>query len=236
MWRIPLDVPQDVVAGLAMLLSEEEQARAEQMQCADAQRQFVVSHGALRDILGRYPGLDSPEQIRFAAGARGKPFLLSRVGAPAIGFNLSHSEAFALCAVTAGRDVGVDVERIRPVPAWREIAARYFADRERALLLALSGAPALEAFLRGWTRKEAYTKALGEGVSQRWTGFSISLTPAAAEDVLRSEPEEEGWFTICPLEPGPGYVAALAARGTSWRLSCWQWRWTGNRTTAYEPV
>ena len=223
-WRIALDLPRHLVAGLAPLLSGEERARAGRFLCEEARRRFVVSHGATRRILSRY--LDQrPEEIGFVTDGRGKPHLATSAGATAICFSLSHSGELALCAVAEGRDLGVDVERIRPVSAWREIADRYFSAGERQALRSLTEERAREAFFHGWTRKEAYSKALGEGVSQRWTAFTVSLQPGAAAEVVDSVPDgrAEGPFTLWPLEPGPGYVAAVAAQGVGWRLSCWQW-------------
>jgi 4'-phosphopantetheinyl transferase len=196
------------------------------MLCEEAGRRFIVSHGALKKILGRY--LDErPEQVRLVTDARGKPRLASSADAPAIYFNLSHSGEFALCAVTEGRDVGVDVERVRPVSAWREIAARYFSRREREALNAVSPDRTLEAFFQFWTRKEAYSKALGQGVSRRWTRFSVCLTPGVVVGLSGAgiEVGDDSQFTLCPLEPGPGYVAAVAAQGVGWHLRCWHWSW-----------
>jgi 4'-phosphopantetheinyl transferase len=196
------------------------------MLCEEAGRRFVVSHGALRKILGRY--LDErPEQIRLVTDARGKPHLASRANAPSICFSLSHGGAFALCAVTKNRDVGVDVEQIRPVSALREIAARYFSRHEREALCAMSPDRTLEAFFQCWTRKEAYSKAMGQGVSRRWTQFSVSLTPGAVAQLpgAGTKAGDDGRFTLCPLEPEAGYVAAVAAWGAGWHLRCWDWSW-----------
>lgn len=226
MWRVPLDVSRDVAADLAALLSDGENARARRMLCEEAGRRFVVSHGALRKILGRY--LDErPEQIRLVTDARGKPHLASPANVPTICFSLSHSGEFALCAVTKGRDVGVDVEQIHPVSAWREIAARYFSRHEREALCAVSPDRTIEAFFQGWTRKEAYSKALGQGVSRRWTQFSVSLSPGAVVELSGAGTKvgDDGRFTLCPLEPETGYVAAVAAQGVGWHLRCWHWSW-----------
>jgi 4'-phosphopantetheinyl transferase len=194
------------------------------MLSVEAVRRFIVSHGATRGILGRY--LDErPEQIRVLVDGRGKPHLVPPADGPAICFSLSHSGELALCAVTEGRDVGVDIERIRPVSAWREIAARYFSDRENETLCSLAGDQACEAFFQGWTRKEAYTKALGYGVSRHWTRFTVSLQPGAPAELLNAAAGAPAGdlFTLCPLAPEPGYVATIAAQGAGWRLSCWQW-------------
>lgn len=227
-WRVPLDVPRDVVADLVPLLSDEENARARQMLCDTAGRRFIASHGALRRILSRYRH-ERPEQIRFVTDARGKPHLASLAGAPTLRFSLSHSGESALVAVAEDRDVGVDIERIRPLSAWREIAARYFSKQERAALCALPQDRALDAFFQGWTRKEAYCKALGQGVSQRWRQFNVSLTPGVTTELPGAGPEAglEGGFTVCPLAPGARHVAAVAARGAGWHLVCWQWSWAG---------
>lgn len=225
-WRVPLDVPAEVVARWLPLLCGDEQARAERILDEDTGRRYVTSHGALRAILGRY--LDErPERICFRVDARGKPHLVLPAGAPSLCFSLSHSGELALCAVTDGRDVGVDIERIRAVSACREIAARYFSPNEQLAFRALSGDGALEAFFHGWARKEAYSKALGDGVSQRWTQFSVSLAPGVVSELTDARPVagQGGRFAVCPLEPGPGYVAAIAAPGADWSLRCWHWSW-----------
>jgi 4'-phosphopantetheinyl transferase len=222
-WRIPLGLPQRLVADLASLLSCEENSRAEQFLVEEARRRFIVSHGATRRILSRY--LDQiPEEIQFVKGGWGKPHLATPAGAPAICFSLSHSGELALCAVAEGRDIGVDIEQIRPALAWREIAACYFSAGEKQALRSLAEDQASEAFFRGWTRKEAFSKALGEGVSQRWTQFTVSLQPGAVAELVNCAPEArvEGLFTLCPIAPGSGYVAAIAAQGVGMRLSCWQ--------------
>ena len=226
-WRVPLDVSRDIVAELAALLSEEENARLQRMLCEEAGRRFVVSHGALRKILGLYLD-EKPEQIRLVTDAQGKPHLASPADAPTICFNLSHSSEFALCAVTQGRDVGVDIEQIHPISAWREIAARYFSRQEREALHAVSPDETLEAFFQGWTRKEAYSKALGQGVSRRWTQFSVPLTPGAVVELpgAGTKVSNDDRFTLCPLDPWAGYVAAVAAQGVGWHLHCWHWSWT----------
>ena len=234
-WRVPLDVSQDVVAVLVALLSDDENARVRPMLCDEIARRFIVSHGALRKILALYVD-ESPEHIRFVTDARGKPHLASTTGAPAVCFSLSHSGEFALCAVANGRDVGVDVEQIRPISAWREITERYFSGQEREALDAISPDQALEAFFQGWTRKEAYSKALGQGVSSRWTQFSVSLTPGEVVELpgTGTKAGNDDRFTLCPLEPGVGYVAAVAAQGTGWHLHCWHWSWDEEDTVRAE--
>jgi 4'-phosphopantetheinyl transferase len=190
-WRVPLDVTRVLVAELVPFLSDEEKARAKQILREEAGRQFVAAHGALKRIPSRY--LDErPDQIRLVTDVRGKPHLASHADAPALCFSLSHSGEFALCAVTKGRGVGVDIERVRPVSAWREIAARYLSKRERDALCSLSNDRALDAFFQIWTGKEAYSKAPGQGVSQFWTQFSVSLTPRGRPTAGRARATRAG--------------------------------------------
>jgi 4'-phosphopantetheinyl transferase len=193
------------------------------MDCDEGLRRFVVSHGALRTILGRY--LDQkPEHVRLVTHAGGKPRLAAPADISTICFSLSHSDEFALCAVTKDRDVGVDVEHVRPLSVWREIAARYFSPHEREALRDVPPARALETFFRYWTCKEAYSKALGQGVSRRWTQFSVFPVPGAVVEPShdRIAVEDDDRFTLCPLEPDRGYVAAVAVRGVDWYLCCWR--------------
>jgi 4'-phosphopantetheinyl transferase len=104
---------------------------------------------------------------------------------------------------------------------------------EREALWSWPNDRALEAFFQGWTRKEAYSKALGQGVSQLWRQFSVSLTPGVVTELpsAKSEARAEGQLTLCPLEPDSGYVAAVAAQGVNWHLNCWQWSWAKENAT-----
>ena len=124
---------------------------------------------------------------------------VTSAGAPDIRFNLSHSGEIALCAVTKGRDIGVDIEQIRPVSAWRQITASYFSARENQVLRSLAEDQVIQAFFQGWTRKEAYTKALGEGVSQRWTQFTVSMQPGAQAELVNASTRSTGGRSLHTL-------------------------------------
>jgi 4'-phosphopantetheinyl transferase len=110
--------------------------------------------------------------------------------------------------------VGIDLERIRSDLAVAEIAERFFSRREVAMLRALPTEEQREAFFRTWTRKEAYLKARGEGLSVPLDQFDVSLVPGEPAAVRGTQPD---------ASPAPGYVAALAVEGQGWRLACWQW-------------
>jgi 4'-phosphopantetheinyl transferase len=128
-------------------------------------------------------------------------------------------------AIGCGRDVGVDIEHIRADFAYEQIAERFFSRNEVAMLRALPLALQPGAFFDCWTRKEAYIKARGEGLSLALDGFDVSLVPEdqAALLSVRDHPEEAARWSVIGLAPGPGYAEALAVEGHDWRLRCWQW-------------
>ncbi len=171
-------------------------------------------------LLGRY--LDAaPERLEFRYGPQGKPSLPED---RSLRFNLAHSHDLALLAVTEGREVGIDLEGLRPLADAEQIIARFFSPRERAEFLALPAPERLVAFFRGWTRKEAYIKARGLGFAMPLDAFDVALAPGVASRLLRveSSPDEPGRWSFRDLAPGPGFLAAMAVEGTGWRLRCFQ--------------
>jgi 4'-phosphopantetheinyl transferase len=121
--------------------------------------------------------------------------------------------------------VGIDLERIRFDLAVAEIAERFFSRREVAMLRTLPTELQRQAFFRCWTRKEAYIKARGEGLSLLLDQFDVSLAPGEPAAILgtQRDPSEASRWSLQKLTPAPGYVAALAVEGHGWRLTCWQW-------------
>jgi 4'-phosphopantetheinyl transferase len=199
-------------------LSPEERQRYAKLRSAQIRSRFAVARGALRNILGRYLDLP-PERVCFSYGQNGKPALAGAQADSLLRFNLSHSQDVALVAVTRGREVGVDVERVRAEFAGLPIAKHFFSPSELAALQALSPVLRTEAFFRYWTRKEAFLKALGEGLPRTPQLFTVSLRPdepvALHNDSDDSQPVL-GW-SLAELTPDsrwlPGYVAALAVEG-----------------------
>jgi len=212
-WRASLDQAPLQIESFLLSLAADEKARAERFYFARDRGHFIVARGVLRAILGRYMNR-APEQLSFRYGARGKPVLAGESGADAIHFNLSHSHGLALYAITKGRQVGIDLERIRSDVAVAEIAGRFFPPGEAATLQALPADMQRQAFFRSWTRKEASIKARGEGL--------LSLEASDAMGTHR-DPIDAARWSLQELIPAPDYVAALAAEGNGWRLSCWQW-------------
>lgn len=222
-WRASLEQPATCVHRLLNLLSHDEQARANRFYLERDRRRFIVARGALRTILGCYLGVE-PGQLRFRYEFHGKPFLSDELGAGELRFNLAHSNELALYAFTCGREIGIDVEYIHPVPDIEQIAARFFSANENAALHMLPESQRLEAFFNCWTRKEAYIKALGDGLAYPLTQFQVSLRPGEPAQLLWAEgsPEKVTRWSMTALSPAPGYVAALAVEGPDCYLEYWQ--------------
>ena len=209
------------MAALAGVLSLDERARASRLLAPDGRRRSVVARAILRRILGSY--LDTPASaIRFRYGPSGKP----EVAWPRrIEFNLSHSDDLALYAVHGRAEVGVDVERVRPVDRIEALARRFFSAREHQALAALAPARRNQAFLTWWTRKEACVKASGgtllPGLRRPDVFFAagaVTQTAGAADATTAAA----RWH-LTDLAPEPGYVGAVACRLPTPRVSTWRW-------------
>jgi 4'-phosphopantetheinyl transferase len=223
-WRASLTPPEGQILRLEQTLDSDERNRADRFYFPKDRVAFVVSRGVLRSLLGRYLGAP-PAEIQFAYNARGKPACRCDAGPSPLCFNLSHSGQLALYAVARGREVGVDVERNRPLSDFRQIAHRYFSEQETQTLRSLPTDQQEQAFFNCWTRKEAYIKGRGEGLSHPLHAFDVTLAPGEPAALLadRSDPSAAKSWRLQELAPGPGYTAALAAEGQDWRASCWQW-------------
>lgn len=221
-WRATLDQPAGRVRQLAQTLSEEERMRAEHFHFEQDRKRFIVGHGVLRTIIGLYLGTE-PSLLQFCYGPHGKPYLAERFSEGTLRFNLAHSHELALYAFTRGREIGVDLEYIRYMPDVEQIAASFFSARENAVLHALPTSQKQEAFFNCWTRKEAYIKAIGNGLAQPLDKFDVSLAPGEPARLLSVEgdTEEASRWSLKALTPAPGYVAALAVEGHNWRLTYW---------------
>lgn len=203
-WCASLDVPPEASARLYATLTPDERNRSARFRFERDRQRFIVAHGVLRELLGRYLRAQ-PGRISYVYNAFGKPALDGEFGGR-LKFNLSHSAGLALIAIAAEADVGVDLECIRGQSDYAEIARRFFSAAEVGQLTALPSDRYAEAFIGCWTRKEAYLKARGVGLA----GFSVP-------------PPDERW-SLLTLQPAAGYVGALAIEGSGWRLSQWQWQ------------
>lgn len=223
-WLIALDQPDSTRSILLANLSDDEVARANRFHFRKDHDHFIVARAALRTIVGRYLGCE-PSAVRFDYSSHGKPFLPAELGSD-LEFNLSHSHKMALLAVNRGRWIGADIEHMRENIEVEEIAVHFFSKREVAVLLGLPKDLHRQAFFNCWTRKEAYIKAIGEGLSHPLDKFDVTLSPGEEAMLLctRVDLNEARHWSLRALDVPEGYAAALAVRGHDWSLTCWDWQ------------
>jgi 4'-phosphopantetheinyl transferase len=223
-WRIKLDVSTQLLRVLEGMISTDEAERAARFHFPIHRDRFIAAHGCLRDILTRYLPLDS-RSLSFSVNDYGKPSLSETFSEHALEFNLSHSGDFALVAVTLNRQVGVDVEYMREEVSRVEIARRYFSEREVSDFLSVPPEGQNVTFFNCWTRKEAYIKAHGLGLSLPLDSFDVSLIPGepAILRATRPNPQEAVRWTLKHLEVHPNYAAAVAVKGSDLEFRLWNW-------------
>jgi len=214
-WRLALDQPDGVVAEFRATLEADELERAGRFHFEKHRRHFVVGRGGLRYVLARYLDL-KPEEFRFSYGEYGKPALEE------IQFNMSHSHGVALFAVARDRELGVDVEHVRADFASEDIAQRFFSRVEVAAFNALQKEEQVAGFFRCWTRKEAYIKAIGRGLSEPLDAFDVTLAPGEAAALLRAERGDVSRWAMFDIDVGANYAGALAVEAPVSAIRYWQ--------------
>ena len=211
-WTQSLSRTAEEVDFFRGLLSPDELERAGRFRFDENRREYIVARGTLRSLLAAYlcrPARD----LTFVYSEYGRPSLMAESSAGTLNFNIAHSGNLVLLAFAYGRRVGIDVERVRRNFVTSEIAERFFSAAEREALRQLPEEERHEAFFRCWTRKEAFIKALGEGLSHPLHQFDVTLTPAAPAQLLATRPdasEVKRWMLWDIPLPGD-YLAALAA-------------------------
>jgi len=218
-WRASLELDAADLRCLEQTLRQEEHGRAKRFVSEGDRRDFVAARGILRTLLGKYLEC-TPESVQFWHGPRGKPAISSSSSTHPLRFNLSHSHGLVLIGIAQDHEVGVDVELIRGEVAGEAIASRYFSEKEFEELSELPAGMKAEGFFRCWTRKEAYIKARGEGLSIPLKSFSVSLK-ARTQEVLQS-PDHTEWC-LQSLDPEFGYAGALAAEGNTVQVRYLSW-------------
>lgn len=224
-WRIGLDQSANEETKFWNTLDFDERRRATRFHFAKNRRDFVVARGFLRLVVSWYLETNA-EQLRFSYGDYGKPVLGGKHRGSRLRFNMSHSHRIALCALTHGREIGVDVQYVRADFSSKEIARRFFSPFEVESLCALPWDQRVTAFFRCWTRKEAYIKATGRGLSQPLDGFDVTLAPGEPPALLRTEEDSQEaarWF-FHDLQVGSDYSAALAVEGPTSTVRYYQGR------------
>jgi len=223
-WRAALDLPNSDLEELKQKLSIDERIKAEHFHFERERRRFIVGRGILRRILGFYLSI-KPVDLQFSYGKNGKPGLANSFGNRRIDFNMTRSEGLALYGFALDRQIGVDVERMRDIPEMNRIVEIFFSERENDIFRSLPENRKKEAFFRCWTRKEAFIKATGNGLSQSLDRFDVSMDPDEPARLLGIEGSSKATtrWSIQDLKPAPGFAAAFAVEGRKWQLHCWQW-------------
>jgi 4'-phosphopantetheinyl transferase len=222
-WRANLGVDPIDLEEMRATLTSDERARAARFLFPKDQQHFVAARGTLRMILARY--LDrAPAQFEFCYGPFGKPELAPGGDGDGLRFNLSHSQGFAVYAVTRDHEIGIDLEGVRSNFDWEDIASRLFAPQEVEALRLVPAPSRAEAFLKCWTRKEAFVKCRGEGLSLPLDQFHVSVAPGEPARLLYTtgDPQEASRWSIRELEPGAGYIAAVVMRAPISEFKLWE--------------
>jgi 4'-phosphopantetheinyl transferase len=208
-WHAALDREEKVLGQLEATLSLEEKARADRFHFVNDRNRFVVARGLLRELLGRYLH-QAPAGVEFSYGQHGKPSLSGKDASSGLCFNLSHSSGLVVYAIARERNLGIDVEHVRPDSAGDDIARRYFSAREVSDLRMLPPEARVEGFFHCWTRKEAYLKATGMGLQIPLDSFAVSFLPGRPAQFLTGV--EPRWH-LAAYHPAEGYVAAVVYDG-----------------------
>ena len=223
-WRLLLHEHSSHIESIKRNLSTDELARAGKFHFEKDQNRFVMARGILRMILAGYLGM-KPHELRFEYTSNGKPILAAKPGYDTLSFNLSHSGTFALYAVTHHGNIGVDIEYVRDDVVVGQIAQRFFSPGEISSLEKIHKNKLTEVFYQYWTRKEAFLKATGEGVSFPMEQCDVSLINGRVLSpitLLGDHRENSCWFGQ-DLFPGQCYAAAIAVEGRDWDLSFWDY-------------
>ena len=217
LWQIHLLGSEDEVRKGRNVLSEDEIQRADRFHFEMHRNSFIIAHAALRKILSSYLRV-RPQEVAFSYGPQGKPDLTGPLERAGIRFNLSHSGDYALLAVAQRYCLGVDIELINHEFGTEEIATRFFSPGEIETLHAVPAGGKAQAFFSCWTRKEAYIKAVGGGLSIPLDSFDVAFGPDSPPALLRVQvPAHEHW-KMYDIPVPQGYAGALVIEGEGHEL------------------
>jgi 4'-phosphopantetheinyl transferase len=221
LWAAQLDPPPDLFQQCAEVLSEDERLRAERFRTGPLRNRYVAGRGTLRILLARYLRA-APGSFTLSYQAHGKPELGPPWNGEGLEFNLSHSHELAVYAFVRGGPIGVDVEHLRPMPNAAELLQRFFSPQEVQAWRRIPAERQLRAFFQGWTRKEAWLKAVGSGLSFPLDQFCVTMDGPACVLSIRGSSDEAAQWWLESCEPCDGYVAAVAEQGEVGTVRKWR--------------
>ena len=223
-WRANLDLPSEQIERFFETLSADEKIRSERFHFERHRNFFIAARGILRAILSRYSELE-PDEWRFNYGPRGKPEIAESCGVENLEFNVSHSEEIALYGITRASKIGIDIEKVRSLADAEQIAKRFFSPQEFTWLNQLPVSQKEAAFFSLWTCKEAYLKAIGEGLAFGLDQFQISFDSKNSPEIISIQGNQQvaiPWV-LQQLNPVLGYVGSVAVKVDNPCFSYWQW-------------
>jgi 4'-phosphopantetheinyl transferase len=208
-WTLSTQAGPEALAASLEILSGEEKDRAERFRHARSRETFILTRAVVRMLLGRRLECD-PRAVSIRYGANGKPALGEERN---LYFNVTHSDGLAAIAMTSAVDIGIDLEKVRPFPDLEQIADASFSPEETQEINSLSRAKRQRAFFSSWTRREAYLKAVGIGLSDSMNQFRVKSDSNGRKtlEFLNEIAAAQTW-TIEDLELLPGFVGAVAFR------------------------
>jgi 4'-phosphopantetheinyl transferase len=221
-WAASLQVSPDVLTEFAASIAPEERERAARFHFSIHRDRFIAGRGLLRKLLGSYLGME-PRSLQFTYGPQGKPALTGSAGTSH--FNVAHSEDLLLIALTGSGVVGVDIEQVRTLPDFEELVARFFSPNECSRFRSLPIEQKPAAFFNLWTRKEAWLKATGEGITHLLNQVEVSFLPAKPARLVRLPEAYRNTtrWSLYELAPRPGFAGALAIAGDAPAIQCWRY-------------
>jgi len=221
-WKIGLLASQVRLEQLRTMLSDDELDRAGRFRFDRHRRRFITGRAVMRVLLGRYTGR-LPESLGFSYNPQGKPSLKDE---GSLEFNFTNSRDLSLLCVARRRQLGIDLEHLGRHADYAGIANRFFAEREIEELFSIPESRRHSAFLTGWTRKEAYIKALGTGLSLPLDQFAVTIDPEVDPLLISADdmPDEQDRWTFRHLQPEPGYVASLVVERGDWEIINYCWK------------
>lgn len=226
-WRFSLVQRDDVIARLFAILSADEIARVARLRFLEHKTKAIVARGVLRAILGEYLAMPA-SKLSFFYGEAGKP-ALRFPAQTTLEFNLSHSHEEGVLAITCSRRLGIDIEYVNEAAERVGLADRFFSPAEARLLKQIDPDRRNIAFYHTWVQKEAYLKALGQGLRIPLNAFSVSVDPDLNTQLIHVSDEireEQAVWKIHRLDVQHNYIGALVVDGSGLELTYFDWRMT----------